>query len=82
MRVELTPTQTTKQNKKEIVMKIKLFQLYTVDPMSASWTYRYPYIKMLGLFVNSSIVIKLTYLLKGYASFSKDRGILNYRFWG
>jgi len=62
-------------------MKINPFRIYTVDPMSLSWTYRYPYIKMLGLFVNSSIVIKLTYLLKGYASFSKDRGILNYRFW-
>ena len=63
-------------------MKIKLFHLYNIDPMSASWTYRYPYIKMLGLFVNSSIIIKLTYLLKGYASFSKDRGIIRHSIWG
>ena len=63
-------------------MKINPFRLYTVDPISNSFSYWYPQFKMLGLFVNSNIAIKLMYFLKGYPSFSKDRGILNYRYWG
>ena len=62
-------------------MKIKQFHLYNVDPISSSWTYRYPHGKILGLFINSKFMIKLTYFLKGYPSFNKDCGILGYRFW-
>lgn len=62
-------------------MKIKPFKLYTVDPMSNSFNYWYPHKKILGLFVNSNIVIKLMYFFKGYPSFNKDCGIINYRFW-
>jgi hypothetical protein len=61
-------------------MKTKLFHLYSVDPMSASWTYRYPYIRVLGLFVNFKLLVKLIYLLKGYPSFNKEVGILGYRY--
>ena len=59
---------------------MKYFKTYYIDPMSASWTYRYPLIKMVGLFVNNLFIIKLVYLIKGYPAFNKEKGILRCRF--
>jgi len=60
---------------------INIFKLYNVDPMSADWHFRYPHIRVFGLFVRSKLIVKLIYLLKGYDSFSKEMGILTYRYW-